>query len=161
MFLEKGWQICRIFRIRRICTICRVQRQSEFNTSLYFSTWSFMRRTSIIKRLKVNEHKMPSNNQTYRQLVYPGTFTFSTFENRDMVSDVSTMVTDLLPWVERSHLWFSEDVELLFREVRLMKLREERLWCVESWLSLYIVLKTVIEHSPWFHTTLCQSIQNM
>ena len=27
---------------------------------------------------------------------------------------MSTMVADLLPRVERSHLWFSENVELLF-----------------------------------------------
>ena len=38
-------------------------------------------------------------------------------------------------------------------EVRLMKLRVEKQWNIESWLSLYITLTTVIEHSPWFHTT--------
>ena len=32
------------------------------NTSLYFSTWSFMRRTSIIRKQKVNEHKMTKTN---------------------------------------------------------------------------------------------------
>ena len=42
---------------------------------------------------------------------------------------------------------------LLMIEVRLMKLRVEKQWCIESWLSLYITLTTVIEHSPWFHTT--------
>ena len=50
------------------CRICKIQRQSELNTSLYFSTPNFMRRTSIIRRLTVTEHKMTKSNiQTRRK----------------------------------------------------------------------------------------------
>ena len=46
----------------------------KFNTSLYFSTQSFMRTTSIIRRQKASEYKMAKRR--YRQLIHPGTFTF-------------------------------------------------------------------------------------
>ena len=41
-----------------------------------------MRTTSIIRRQKASEYKMAKRR--YRQLNYPGAFTFSTFERRDM-----------------------------------------------------------------------------
>ena len=49
-------------RVFNHCCENDIQRQSGFNTSLYFSTRSFMRRTSIIRRQMVNEHKMTKSN---------------------------------------------------------------------------------------------------
>ena len=70
------------FSFLLILHILHIQRQGRFQHITLFSTQSFMRTTSIIRRQKASEYKMAKRR--YRQLNYPGTLTFSTFERRDM-----------------------------------------------------------------------------
>ena len=70
-----------------------------------------MRTTSIIRRQKANEYKMTKTKIQTTELSWSFHFLNIWEEGH---GNMPTMVSNLLPWIERSHLWFSEDVELLF-----------------------------------------------
>ena len=75
-----------------------LRRQSQFSTH-HFVTQSFMRRTSI----------MTQTTDISRDNHF-----FNIEEKGQGHGNLSTVAFNLPPWVEGSHLWFSENVELLY-----------------------------------------------
>ena len=70
------FKICKMFKIRRICRIYAEYKGSPFQTlhfiSLFRVSWGKLQSSGGKKRENIKWQ-----NQRYRQLIYPGTFTFS------------------------------------------------------------------------------------